>query len=870
MKLSDFVLPEQSRADPELDALLARVNQTRTPYPRHATVPSMFAARAAEAPDAVAVVCGAVRLTYGELARRASRLAERLCDEGLEPESIVAILADRSPAMIVAMLAILEAGCAYLPLSPDLPTDRVRYMLAESEAPVLIAGARQAPQSRDLQAACASLRTVLTIDPEGRDLADGGCSRVSSIDRSTPAGLAYVMYTSGTSGQPKGVMVEHRAILRLVLNTNFIRLGPSDCILQTGALSFDAATFEVWGALLNGGRLCLPETDAWLGARAFADLVRDHDVTTVWLTAGVFNVLAAEDATAFAQLHTVLSGGEKLSVHHVNLVRRANPGLKLINGYGPTENTTFTTTFDIRETFATDIPIGRPIANTTVYILDDRLNAVPIGSIGELYTGGDGLARGHLKDSALTALRFIPHPFKPGERLYRTGDLARWRPDGVIEFLGRADDQVKIRGFRIEPGEIEACLMNHEALRQAVVVPKTDAAGETGLVAYYTARRDVPGALLREHVQRHLPHYMVPAAFMQLEALPLSRNGKVDRGALPNPGEETGELRHVRSERPLSATESTLCAIWCDAMGCDHVGVEDNFFDLGGHSLRAVRIIHLVQQAFGVLLPFTTIFAAPTVASLAQKVIDAAKFGDRRIDQPLVALNAGSAGSPIFAFPPGTADALGYAGLAGLLTGHRFHAFNFIEAETRLQEHVNLIAKTHPDGPYLLFGYSGGGNFAFRTARELERRGKRVRAVVILDASRFVGSFDFPVEEARRLALEFVGAEGVQPYLKNPALKDKVIRTIERYHAALSRSPDDGVIDAAIHLILSDEPADEFHDASGRLVCSKSAWAGATRGLFRTYQGSGEHRSMLHQPHLQANAELLTDILATMSLAIAP
>ena len=245
-------------------------------------------------------------------------------------------------------------------------------------------------------------------------------------------------------------------------------------------------------------------------------------------------------------------------------------------------------------------------------------------------------------------------------------------------------------------------------------------------------------------------------------------------------------------------------------------------------------------------------------------MLDAAKFDDLRLAQPLVTLNAGATGRSIFAFPPGTADALGYAALAGQLAGHRFQAFNFIEAKTRLDDYVNLICRTAPDGPYVLFGYSGGGNFAFRTARELERRGKRVEAVVMLDASRFVKRFDFPAEEARRLALEFVGAEGVQPFLKNPALKDKVIRTIERYHVALSQTPDDGVIDAPVHLIQCDESVDEFHDADGSLVCSKSAWAGATRGPLRTYQGSGDHGHMLHLPHLGANAALLAGIFAAI------
>ena len=596
---------------------LAEWNTTSRDYPRERSIPDVFAARAAESPDAIAVAWGPVQLSYGALAERADRLAGRLCEQDLQPEAIVAIMVDRSPAMIVAMLAILKAGGAYLPIGPDLPPDRIRYMLDESEAPVLIAGPRQASLIRKLQAACASLRTVLTLDPEGREPTGGEPVRLTGIDRSAPDALSYVMYTSGTSGRPKGVMVEHRAILRLVLNTNFIQLGPSDCILQTGAFSFDAATFEVWGALLNGGRLCLPETDEWLGAHAFAALVQDHGATTVWLTASVFNALAAEDAMAFAGLRTVLCGGERLSVHHVNLVRSANPGLRLINGYGPTENTTFTTTFEIRETFAGDIPIGSPIANTTVYILNERLEPVPIGGVGELYAGGDGLARGCLHDLALTAARFVAHPFQPGERLYRTGDLARWRWDGVIEFLGRMDEQVKIRGFRIELGEIEAVLNRHAEVNGAAVI--VDGEGDAKRLLAYVAAASPDAALQRRldaHLRAHFPPYMLPASVTALERLPLTSSGKLDRRALPAPQLAVGDgFTEARS-----ATGSLLAGLWAAVLQLPQVSATANFFALGGHSLAAMRLSARMRDAFGIELPLRSIFERPTIAGLAELI----------------------------------------------------------------------------------------------------------------------------------------------------------------------------------------------------------------------------------------------------------
>jgi amino acid adenylation domain-containing protein len=862
MRLSDFVAIGAPEEEEEFARLLDTINRTQRPYPKDQTVPKVFATCVAQSPNAIAVACGPIVISYRTLAERSDRLAQQLSESALEPEQPIAILLPRSAAAIVAMLAALKAGGAYLPISPDLPRERLRHILTESRAPVVITDALHNALAEELLSSCAPLRTVLVIDPAGRIPALQTTETITSpIDRSAPGSLAYVMYTSGTTGQPKGVMVEHQAILRLVINTSFIRLGPADCILQTGALSFDASTFEIWGALLNGGRLVLPDTETWFGALGFIRLVKEHRVTTVFLTTGVFNALVTEDVGAFAGLRVVLTGGEKLSTHHVNQVRIAHPDLVLINVYGPTENTTFTSSFEIRQTFATDIPIGRPIANTTVYIFDDRRRSVPIGSFGELYAGGDGLARGYLNDPDLTAARFVPHPFEPGRRLYRTGDLARWRADGVIEYLGRADDQIKIRGFRIEPGEIEAVLLRHGAVSQAVVVAQTDSCGEQRLVAYYTLVSNVSDAALRQHLRRYLPEYMVPAAFMPLSALPLTSSGKVDRAALPAPVAPQ-DRNGMHGRRATSDTEAALLAIWREVLGRPDLGVEDNFFDFGGHSMRAVMLTYRIEQSFGVILPFTALYDAPTVAALAERLVDAVQFGEKSIDQPLVRLNGGGLDCPLFAFPPGTADALSYTSLAPLLDRRPLHAFNFIE-ETQVEAYADLMEHDNPDGPYLLFGYSGGGNFAFRTAGELERRRKRVSAVVMLDSSRIVQVFEFPAGEARSLALEFVGSEGVQNYIRNPALKDKVIRRIERYHDVLSGAADSDTIDAAIHLVLCEGSEDAFYDREGRLVCSKSAWADATRGEFRTWQGFGEHRRMLHRPHLMANATLLADILAS-------
>jgi thioesterase domain-containing protein/acyl carrier protein len=491
--------------------------------------------------------------------------------------------------------------------------------------------------------------------------------------------------------------------------------------------------------------------------------------------------------------------------------------------------------------------------------LDEKLEPVGIGVTGELYAGGDGLARGYLNDPALTAHKFIPHPFMEGQRLYRTGDLARWRAEGNIDFLARLDDQVKIRGYRIEPAEIEARLLQYKELQEAIVLARTDDDGDRHLVSYFTARNQVDVAALRDHLKTLLPDYMIPSFFVQLDRLPLTPNGKVDRRALPAARRARPSIQRTQ-DLPESETEERLLAIWQKVLGQPDLGCTDNFFEHGGHSLNAVKLTHLVHERLAVLLPFTLVFKAPTVRQLAQYILDAARFGASAIDEPLVPLSRQQGSRAIFGFPPGTADALGYAQLAERLTPYAFYAFNFIEVESRIQDYADLIMGVDPAGPYLLFGYSGGGNLAFRTATELESRGKRVSDVVMLDSSRFLERVRFPADEARRLAADFLDAEGVKGYVTSQVLRDKVLRTIERYYDFLSSTQENTVISANIHVVISENSQDNFRDDSGRTICSKSRWAEVTRGQFRTYPGHGDHGHMLHHQYLEPNAALLRTI----------
>ncbi|HSF41305.1 MAG TPA: non-ribosomal peptide synthase/polyketide synthase [Thermoanaerobaculia bacterium] len=567
-------------SDVERRQVVLEWNRTATDYPREATIHGLFEEQAALRPDAVAVVFGEESLTYGELDLRAGRLARRLRERDVGPEVPVGLSTERSADLIVAILGILKAGGAYVPLDPGDPRG-----LAE-DIPVI-------------------------LRPE--DLAADGGEGMAGVPVS-PDNLAYVMYTSGSTGRPKGVAVTHRNVVRLVRETDYARFGPEEVFLQLAPVSFDASTLEIWGPLLNGGRLVVAPP----GVPSFADLsdwIARHGVTTLWLTAGLFHGMVEARLDGLAPVQQLLAGGDILSPAHVRQALGALPGTDLINGYGPTEGTTFTCCHRISEAGAT-VPIGKPIANTRVYVLDRGLRPVPVGVPGGLYAAGDGLARGYSGRPDLTAERFLPNPLgSPGERMYRTGDLARWRPDGTLEFLGRADQQVKIRGFRVEPGEVEAALRKHPAVRDAVVVARPEPSG-TGrrLVAYVVA--DIDPAGLQAFLRERLPEPLVPTAFVRLSELPLTPNGKVDRRALPEP---EAPLREGFIA-PLTPAEERVAGIWADLLGLERVGAEDDFFELGGHSLLATRLVARLHEAFGVELPLAALFEEPTVAGVAARL----------------------------------------------------------------------------------------------------------------------------------------------------------------------------------------------------------------------------------------------------------
>jgi amino acid adenylation domain-containing protein len=606
----------QMLTEAERQQLLVEWNDTRIDYPKDKCIHQLFEEQVERTPDTIAAAFEDEQLTYRELNQRANQLANYLQVLGVGSEMLVGICMERSLEMIVGLVGILKAGGAYVPLDPDYPTERLALMLEDTQVSVLLT------QQSLVEKLPANKAHVLCLDTEetlSRQNEDNTTSNTRADN------LAYIIYTSGSTGKPKGVAVSHQAVTRLLFNTNYIKLEPDDKIAQVSNISFDAATFEIWGALLHGGKLVVITKNVLLSSQSFAAQLREQGISVLFLTTALFNQLANAVPQAFKKLRYLLFGGEAVEPKWVNEILKKAPPQRLLHVYGPTENTTFSSWYWVRDVpeGATTLPIGRSISNTQLYILDRYLQPVPLGVSGELYIGGDGLARGYLNRPELTEEKFILNPFsdEPTSRLYKTGDLARYLPDGNIEFLGRLDNQVKIRGFRIELGEIEMVLSQHFGVLQTIVIFREDQHNDKYLVAYIVPnQKQLPSVTkLRGFLKQKLPDYMIPTAFVMLDALPLTPNGKVNRSDLPAPDQTRQESKET-FVAPRTLIEKQLAAIWAEVLSLEQVGIYDNFFHLGGHSLKVTQVVSRVQETFRVELPLRTLFEASTIASLSKVI----------------------------------------------------------------------------------------------------------------------------------------------------------------------------------------------------------------------------------------------------------
>jgi amino acid adenylation domain-containing protein len=738
----------------EREQMLRGWNDTTVAYPVDQCVQHLFEAQVERAPAAVALNWDGEELTYAELNRRANHLAHYLQALGVRTETPVGVFLERSVEMLVAWLAVLKAGGAYVPLAPDYPRERSRFQLDDSGATLVLT-------LRELAGALGDGVRAVCVDEEAEAISRTSAANPTSA--TMPVNLAYVIYTSGSTGNPKGISIPHFAINRLVINTNYIAFGPSDRVAQASNASFDLSTFEVWGALLNGARLVgFPKTLV-LSPPDLALELRRHEISVLILPTALFNQVARTVPTAFTSLRHVLFGGEVVDPQCVSAVLGAGPPQHLLHVYGPTESTTLATAHVVGhvDEGALTVPIGTPIANTTIYVLDAAMEPVPIGVPGELYIGGAGLARGYVNQPELTARCFVPDPFAnaPGARLYRTGDLVRWRADGDLEFIGRRDFQVKLRGFRIELGEVETVLAQHPTVAQAVALVRNDTGDDRRLVAYVigrdsTARPDAHE--LGQFLRSRLPDYMVPSTVVVLDALPLTPNGKLDRAALPRPTSRRPDL-DSRFSPPRTPLEETLANLWAEILKLERVGIHDNFFELGGHSLLAVRLFARLSEVLDSRPSVAALFQAPTIAQLA----DILEKRQAHSTSPLLPLRTSGGNRPFFCVPGLAGSGFVFVELVHHLAPDRpFYALQSpgfaggpveTSVEAIARQYVEAVRSIQPRGPYLLGGYSMGGSVAYEMASHLRADGDDVALLVMLDsacppyvvAEQSAGSFDW-------------------------------------------------------------------------------------------------------------------------------
>jgi amino acid adenylation domain-containing protein len=853
----------------ERDQLVVEWNSTQMDYPRDRCVHELFEAQAARTPNATAVVFGNERLTYAELDRRASHLANHLIRLGASPDGLVAICVERSLEMVVGLLGILKAGSAYVPLDPAYPRDRIAFMLENAEVPLLLT------QTRLLENLPQGNSKVVLIDSDWSEI-EQQSSNSPGLNLN-PQNRAYVIYTSGSTGKPKGVEIPHRAVVNfLTAMAERPGLRASDRLLAITTLSFDIAGLEVYLPLTQGASLEIVSREVASDGKQLLEKLAGSGATVMQATPATWRMLLETGWIGDPQLK-ILIGGEAVSQKLANqLLERS---ASVWNVYGPTETTIWSTTSKLKVGQA--VTIGRPIGNTEIFILDKVLQPVPIGVAGELHIGGDGLARGYLKRPELTAEKFIAHPLNPDPtaRLYKTGDLVRYLPNGNIEFLGRIDHQVKIRGFRIELGEIEAVLRQHPDINETVVIAREDVPGDKRVVAYFVPSRNATPTVaeLRAFLKEQLPEYMLPSVFVTLERMPLTPNGKVDRRSLPAPAQTDLAPRGIFAA-PTNPVETQLVQIWESVLGVRPIGIRDNYFELGGHSLIAVQLMNRIAETFGKNLPIATLLEARTVEQLATVLRDKTSSP---VWSCLVPIQTAGSKPPFFCIHGANGAVVRFHSLAKYLGSDQpFYGLQASGLEagqpchTRTEEMATLyikeIRKVHSQGPYFLGGYSFGGAIAFEMAQQLAAEGQPETSVVLFDTN-------FPGRDASGaastisaiLTLFRVPASERWTYLWR--MITAPVRALER-RVHVAKLPDyiKKVRSACLRAEKDYTPQPyagrvilfrSNHKPLGQVTDPRAGWtARATRGL-EIYEIEGNHENILLEPQVRFVAEKLKTCL---------
>ena len=833
------LLPEKERA-----ALFACSTGSVQPWPEQKSMVELFQDQVTLFPDAVAVVAADRTLSYAELDQLSDRCALRLrSDHGLKSEEVVGVMTGRDSSLPVALLGIMKGGGVYLPIDPDQPESRIRHIIADSGLRTILADQETAAQL----AVYADQINLIEVATLSHSAAAGELR-----DRPTTSSAAYIIYTSGSTGLPKGVLLQHGGFVNMILDQiRTFGITPADRCLLFSSFSFDGAMSEIFLALHSGAALVIARREQSADPEQFSLLLERSGATVATLPPVYLNALRSTGLSLSALRVIITAGEAAIAADVVHYARERT----LFNAYGPTEASVCSAIHrvDPSRRYHGSVPIGAPMANSELLLLDEQLQLVPFGVSGEICLAGPGLARGYLDNTELTARAFVAHPFRKGGRLYRTGDLARRLPDGSVEFLGRRDHQVKVRGFRIECGEVERALLDHPAVGGAVVVAQGEGP-DRELVAFLLASGELDAGRLKAELAKKLPSFMLPARFVTLESFPQNSNGKVDRKQLAvldlgrEPGAHSGEP-------PATAMETALGAIWEEILGRSGISRHVCFFEIGGQSIAAIRVAAAIQQQLGIRLPLPALFRHATLYELALECERSIAFARGVQEDSHLLLKRGDKGH-IFAFPPINGYPIAYGPLAGLLQGVSFHGFTFIESEDRLQAYFELIEQLQPSGPLVILGYSSGGNLAFEMAKELELRGRTVSDLILLDSWKRLSNAPV-IENLQEWADEYAPDPDLYgdlaQLMESPHLREIAFGKLRRYLAYTESVTTQGKISGAIHLLRAGDAAE--------LEGLSQDWHLHTTASCSAYEGSGSHPAMLKEPWVMENAGVINALL---------
>ena len=833
LKISEIDLLSET----EKHELIHVFNQAYEPSKLEKTIHEWFEEQVLKAPDKQALVYQQQTLTYQQINEKANQLARVMRQRKLKYNQVAAIMMKRSSEVVVAVLAVLKAGGAFVMIDPDYPMDRINYLLQDSGVRMLVT------KLSEYQKTNLEFQHEL-IDMEDPRLYQGETTNLDHVNR--PDDLLYIVYTSGTTGQPKGSMMKHQNIVNLMsFQFKHTTINFQERVMQFAAMSFDVFHQEIFSTLLSGGTLYIIEERKKQVVGEFLADVEKNQINVLFMPTAYFKLIAGiEEYTAKipACLDHIIVAGEQLIVAERMKKHLRDQEICLHNHYGPVEAHVVTAfVMNPWHPVPSIPPIGKPIANTKIYILGSNDQVQPIGVIGELCIASEALSPGYLNLPQLTEEKFVPHPFIPGERLYRTGDLACWLPDGNIQFYGRRDHQVKIRGFRVEPGEIESRLLELEAVTEAIVIVK-EGTVDHDLCAYVVTAEAIPLAELRGYLSAKLPDYMVPSFIMQLPAMPLTANGKVDRKALPEPEAKMG----TRLRAPRNQIEETLVRIWSEVLGYEQIGIDHNFFDLGGHSLKATVVIARIHEELNATLPLSELLEAPTIAGISEYLGSVqGSEGSEDLDVAnMMQLSSGEAGI-IFAFPPAFGYGIAFKDLAKEMEQYTIYGFDFIEKADAIAAYVKLIKLKQPAGPYRLLAYSAGGKLAFAVASALQKQNDLVSELILLDSTL---NRTFDVNHFQQTAIRYF--ETMANHFSD-SNHDHLVKKNERYVSFINDLHFKEPLNVNLHLIMSKESSKRYHKYLSKLTNKKVL----------IHNGFGDHLQMISGENLLANVKIIKKIL---------